>query len=676
LFAQASVAALSLWNVWLLHVAQQQPPQQQPQQQPPPPHTATAAGSNDMDDQHHGSVSTRQSRHLSSGTSQRLRWTYNLSVTDSRATRDTPTLRNGKQLDRTAKDAVVTHPTAFSNLNASLSSDTRAFPSVSTTSTTATTTPLATTRSVPPPPPPPLTVSSRNNVLLDKVLAKNTPAFQVLEQYQQWHSASVLESESLEQLQQRRFALAFYSCPHQVGHRMHHFMNSLIWSIVTNRTVLVHYLDTAACWSLSQRQVQITWRDRKQCPSANTQAECNDTLALAAWLPSYHNVASRLAWPSRLSVTAAGKPVNDTRKDSHKGTRKDTHKDSHQDPVTPVLVDYWSTSSYLRAPDWERGRFPPLNGTQQSSSSSSSAEYYYDTAKTKVDALDHVLVDFPELVGKQSIFYQPVQRQHLLVTEAARDRAAALTHAGMEFLYGLLFAKSFALQGIPASLVLRNDNNVASAHQQLQMVPNNNAFNTTKESSFTDSQTTNTSTPTATAIPYSIALHSRHRQGEDGTNIRAQTKCLRQLLDGAAAAAATAATDRNDTVHNASSLQCRVCLMSDRPATVSALATWLQNEYPMCIVVDAARAVPPRNVRVTAASFRMEHGPNAGAAFLHELNVCQHYTDAFIGTAMGGSSSTALLEEWIAYQHYLKTKQTSRQLMPSDLPTPTAKCWL
>jgi hypothetical protein len=338
------------------------------------------------------------------------------------------------------------------------------------------------------------------------------------------------------------------------------------------------------------------------------------------------------------------------------------------------LVDYWSISSYLLAPDWERRRFPPLNRT------SSSAEN-----AAKVDALDHiVLVDFPELVGKQTVLDRSLQRQHLLATENAKHRATALTHDGMEFLYGMILAQSFALQGIPSSLLLHNngddDDDLAVAHRQLQLVQNDTAVNTTKQSSIvsqtTKTSTFSTSTATTSTSPYAIALHSRHRQGEDGTNIRAETKCLRQLLDSAIAAANAETTVRTNASLQNITLQCRVCLMSDRPATVSALASWLHNEYPMCVVIDAARAVPASNVSAVPTSFRMEHGPYAGTAFVHELNVCQHYTDAFIGTAKGGSSSTALLEEWIAYQHYLKTKHTSPTLIPFDLAKPSAKCWL
>ena len=45
---------------------------------------------------------------------------------------------------------------------------------------------------------------------------------QVLERYQQWHSQEALER----QMENRRFAVAYYSCPLQAGNRLHHFYNS------------------------------------------------------------------------------------------------------------------------------------------------------------------------------------------------------------------------------------------------------------------------------------------------------------------------------------------------------------------------------------------------------------------------------------------------------------------
>jgi hypothetical protein len=77
-------------------------------------------------------------------------------------------------------------------------------------------------------------------------------------------------------------------------------MNALDWSIVAHRTVLVHYLDTATCQLQTHRRVQITWRDRKLCPSANKQGECNNSGMTVVLFNS----------PSRLSATA--KPVHAT----------------------------------------------------------------------------------------------------------------------------------------------------------------------------------------------------------------------------------------------------------------------------------------------------------------------------------------------------------------------------
>ena len=46
---------------------------------------------------------------------------------------------------------------------------------------------------------------------------------------------------------QRKYSVVFYSCPYQAGNRIHHFLNGIIWSIITNRTLLYRYYDRPTC---------------------------------------------------------------------------------------------------------------------------------------------------------------------------------------------------------------------------------------------------------------------------------------------------------------------------------------------------------------------------------------------------------------------------------------------
>jgi hypothetical protein len=345
---------------------------------------------------------------------------------------------------------------------------------------------------------------------------------------------------------------------------------------------------------------------------------------------------------------------------------------THNDTVAPFpfLVDYWSISSYPHAPYWERRRFPLLVTNNHTNRS---AEY-----APKVDQLNaHVLVDFPELVGKQNVLDQPVQRRQLLMTEDARNRARALVDPSMEFLFGLLFHQALVFQ-VPSQFLLHNrvhPDDIAMSHRPLQLTSQGDATSNTMETSIVGQTTNTTMASTVSIAPYWIALHSRHSKGQSGRRIQKEVRCLRKLLDGPASFRPDPLLHPNRT-RSPMTGECRICLMSDRPATVQALAKWLQRMYPTCIVVDAVRAVPTTSNINATTSFSAEHGPNAGAAFFHELNVCQHYTDGFIGTRKGGSSSTSLLEERIAYQHHLKQKQSQAMQPAGPQLEPTSKCWL
>jgi hypothetical protein len=74
---------------------------------------------------------------------------------------------------------------------------------------------------------------------------------QIVQQYIQWHGASTLQSEK-ELLyprccRDRKYAVAYLSpCLDRAGNYLHNFIHSIVWGIITNRTVLVQFDTTAA----------------------------------------------------------------------------------------------------------------------------------------------------------------------------------------------------------------------------------------------------------------------------------------------------------------------------------------------------------------------------------------------------------------------------------------------
>ena len=117
--------------------------------------------------------------------------------------------------------------------------------------------------------PAPLTVTNSHG---DDPLAALEP-IQVFRQYQKEHSTQALQQEQdatamdVDVATNRKFLVAYYYGPDRAGNMLHNFFNSIIWAVVTNRTVLWEY-----------------YVDR---PHANSVQDCEQYLKRHSWLPSY-----------------------------------------------------------------------------------------------------------------------------------------------------------------------------------------------------------------------------------------------------------------------------------------------------------------------------------------------------------------------------------------------------
>jgi hypothetical protein len=167
-----------------------------------------------------------------------------------------------------------------------------------------------------------------------------------VEDYMQMHSVKQLEREcphhdrpiiSLERdcpdLLRRRFAVGFYSCPHQGGNRLHHFLNAFAWAIATNRTLLWKYYDYDTCQKVGKQY------DRRICSQTKTRASCEHVLELADWIPSLDDwsFASGTNW-SKVSFWSTHYPPaeNETRK-KHPWHERDTKYAGIDKDVRPLL---------------------------------------------------------------------------------------------------------------------------------------------------------------------------------------------------------------------------------------------------------------------------------------------------------------------------------------------------
>lgn len=186
----------------------------------------------------------------------------------------------------------------------------------------------------------------------------------------------------------RNFTIGFYSCPLQAGNRLHHFANAVLWSVITNRTLLWNYYDEDSC-----RRVGKGF-SRRICAALNTEQDCSPILERAPWIPSSH-------WLNTFSLV--DRPAE--------------------------LLPLWSTlPADPKSRNWEKG--------------SEKYQGLADTTKSRV-------VMFNQMFGMESalaLYKNKTHREKLLLTDQARERAVSLLSNGVEFLLGLIFRESFALR--------------------------------------------------------------------------------------------------------------------------------------------------------------------------------------------------------------------------------------
>jgi hypothetical protein len=114
------------------------------------------------------------------------------------------------------------------------------------------------------------TVQELNNRTIVAPLTLSPPFYPnlALYEYQKRHSVFALRDDV--SLDNRKFAIAYWSCPDRAGNILHNFFNSILWAMITNRTVLWMYGDG--------RKTGFASFD-----------ECSNSLQIADWIPSYHD---------------------------------------------------------------------------------------------------------------------------------------------------------------------------------------------------------------------------------------------------------------------------------------------------------------------------------------------------------------------------------------------------
>jgi hypothetical protein len=440
-------------------------------------------------------------------------------------------------------------------------------------------------------------------------------ALQAMEQYKSWHSVEALKqslsSSDDADLKKRRYAIGFYSCPQQLGNRMHQFMNSLLWAILTNRTLLVKYYDYETCQLFNGTPFHIEGFDDLTCNDYNNQErDCNAFLQTSSWLPKFEEWApilfesssSSFAQPQLAPLSSL--PVEQTAESLLPMLLKEHVKELH----------FWTTRP-KRMPIWVVREHPWQDSYKQFAG--------LDNRR------DYSLVSFPRMVGPILKFAigQPGDLSYLLHTSFGREIARKLlpqtawklrpgvsqaTQASHElFVYGMLFRKSFVM--VEESLIQiqqQNKGGIATSNNDTSIV--------------------------------SVGLHSRHAFDHSH---RTERRCLRVVLD---AVFAQYSHTHNGTVPSS----CSIYLMSDRPSAVQELSHWIQTQEPHhCHVQTVSHDPSPPDTTTqpknNVTGMRAEHGPWTGLGFLQDMAFVSRARHGF--AAQKSHSSSLLVLEMIQF---------------------------
>lgn len=255
--------------------------------------------------------------------------------------------------------------------------------------------------------------SSSPQKMLASIRDRLPVPLQVMERYVKRHSVDALREDYLadvadsgagggnhyRRLAERKYAVVFYSCPVQAGNRFHHYLTGMLWSILTNRTMLYKYWDEPTCLKYG--------RDFSQaiCTSSNNATDCENIMHRAPWVASFDDWA-----PLLLGLGKSG-------------------GDATEEEEEPYELPFYSTHPRRIV----NSRYPwgPNNNE--------------DSFGVDVKFQDRRVVIFAQTRFKISFLSDQAVRDTLLHSDWSRRVCKQLYSLGADFLFGMMHRYSFDL---------------------------------------------------------------------------------------------------------------------------------------------------------------------------------------------------------------------------------------
>jgi len=409
------------------------------------------------------------------------------------------------------------------------------------------------------------------------------PPMKVLEQYKRWHSEETLNREYASKssvIHNRTFALAYYTCPFAAGNQMNEFINALLSSIITNRTLLWKYYDRGAC----EQYLADDFRGKNllRCgEDQNTEQDCNAILERADWIPSFDKwnarlgllLQQKLAWEMSTDLTATNAATTSKAVTIPRRVEGDILMRANQQPVVKFSREFFQV-------DWH-------NKLLQ--------KYPNNTPKIKL----------------------PVRQSSL-------SRARVLYEWGTPFVYGMIFHSvfNFSQAVLDSSVPEYSHPDAESGADDSRRTTSLRKQQPQQQHQQEEDKENWVDFRGHGNYNYSVAIHSRHPLSrDDGCDVTRELTCLNSILPS---------LEEEEYPYS-----CLVFIMADRQCTLSTLSQHLltgsQGGRKCTVALTSQQKEHRRPSKLEKKKRRpafSEHGPFAGVGYFRDVIVALRATQS------------------------------------------------
>jgi len=444
--------------------------------------------------------------------------------------------------------------------------------------------------------------------------------------------------------EERNFVVGSYSCPYESGNRLHRFMNSMIWALLTNRTFLARYHTAEVCTEYGEGFC-VKYSD-------SSAEDCHEVLHLSSWVPLYDE------WKYKIKATTINNTIITTNDNTTLAENNMTRKRTNAPNVDPIVRAEPQHS--MRKSDW----IPDKEALPYDGELNKNNRIIRTGPQYKID---------PVL-----ILQKDVQEIRYLSLPSNLERLHLLRDLGPYFIYGMIFESLFTLD--PS--LFTSDNDDEYSHLETYFLHSRHpaamalgytypeelclsqildeAARRKRDNSITDKNISSATTNSSSSFNTTIISH----------NATISTSINATISNNA-----TDSTSFNTT--NDNNVTCLVYLMSDRSKTLQLLSKAIQKGFLNAETLSPCMVRSVGANQSKAASFSKEHGPFAGRGYWEDVALTTRARNGMVAYHVHPRNyprtSTSLVREIVEFRRLLEF-YGSHNTAGERLPPPFLEC--